>query len=219
MANLTDFIAEIKTQGLMRTANYTVEITTPKKMFGEKHLQRVQLFCDRVDVPGVSIATAPNRSYGEVREVPYEKLYGTIGMSFFVDNNMSTKEFFDDWINVIQNPLTRSFEYYENYISDIVINVEDIQENSRYSIKLFECYPKSISAISMDYASLDVMKLQVEMNYKYWQQNKPLTSYLTPADLNLGYNDAWMQDYSMFQKQFNTYQPESTGIFTGITKF
>jgi hypothetical protein len=220
MANITDFIAGIKTQGLMRLANYSVDITTPRGMFGVTHLEKIQMFCDSISIPGSNIASSPNRSYGEVREVPYEKLYGTISLTFFVDNTMQTKRFFDNWINIIQNPTTRTFEYYENYISDIVIHVEDIQEETRYAIKIFECYPKIISPIQMGYDLKEVMKVQVEFNYKYWEQLKTEEdqSFLSPADYNLGYSDSWMQDYSKFQTQFNSmYVPESSNIFTGVT--
>jgi hypothetical protein len=223
MANITDFISQVKTQGLMRLANYSVVIGTPISLlqFGITHLEKIQMFCDSISIPGSNIASAPNRSYGEVREAPYEKLYGTITLTFFVDNTMQTKQLFDNWINTIQNPVNRTFEFYNNYVTDILIHVENIQEESKYDIKIFECYPKVVSPIQMGYGLTEVMKLEVEFNYKYWKQLKAeeTESFLTPADYNLGYNDAWMQDYSKFQKQFNTYVPESTGIFTGITKF
>lgn len=213
---LTEFITEIKAKGLMRTANYSVEISAPKPLAGDLNLKKLQLFCDSITIPGVNIASIPNRTYGEIREAPYEKLYGTISLTFFVDNDMETKKFFDNWINIIQNPITRSFEYYENYVSDIVINVEDIMEDVRYSMKVFECYPKSITPIMVGYASLDVMKVQVEFNYKYW---KPLNKDYINIDVSheLGYDTMFKSNFVDFQTQFNSFMPETNNIFTGVT--
>jgi hypothetical protein len=77
--------------------------------------------------------------------------------------------FFDKWINSIQNPATRSFNFYNDYISDIEIVVLNLENKPRYYTKLYECYPKSISAIQLDYNSKDVMKFQVSINYRYWE--------------------------------------------------
>lgn len=217
MSNLTDFIGEIKTQGLMRTANYSVEISPPMKLRGSKNLERIQLFCDSINIPGVNIASIANRSYGETREAPYEKQYGTITLTFFVDTAMETKKFFDSWIDSIQNPFTRNFEYYNNYATNLTINVEDIRLDTQYSIVVSECYPKSIVPIQIGYASTDVMKLEVEFNYKYWQAFDPKESILSPSDYNLGYDVGFKNDYFKFQSQFNSFTPETNNIFTGTT--
>ena len=50
----------------------------------------------------------------------------------------------------------------------LAIQVEDLNDKPIYQIKLFECYPKNIGTVQLDYASKDVMKLTVEMQYKYW---------------------------------------------------
>lgn len=222
---LTKFIAEIKTTGLMRTANYSVEIAPPKRLIGDSNLEKLQLFCDSITIPGVILGSNPTRTYGEIREAPYEKLYGTISLTFFVDNDMETKKFFDKWINIIQNPKSRNFEYYENYISDIIINVEDLNEETRYSMKVFECYPKSITPIMVGYGSSEIMKVQVEFNYKYWQPHRYTyigevyqQGYDAMFKINQqGYDPMFKTNYFDFQQQFNSYLPETANIFTGVT--
>ena len=74
----------------------------------------------------------------------------------------------DCWLNQIQDPWTRSFNYYDNYVTDIVIEVQDLKDQSRYGIKLFEAYPKSVGAVQLDYAGKDVMKIAVNFAYKYY---------------------------------------------------
>ena len=171
MRPLNDFISEVKSKGLMRTANYTVVMSLPAALSTKytTNLQNILMFCDKVDMPGVTVATAPVKTFGEARETPYDRQFGTTVLTFFVDNNMKVKSMFDDWVNVIQDQETRLFEYYANYITNIEIHVEDIQGKKRYAIVLKECYPKDIGSISLDYSSKEVMKLSVTLNYKSWQ--------------------------------------------------
>jgi hypothetical protein len=89
-------------------------------------------------------------------------------MSFYVDNSMTVKLLFDNWMTYIQDPGTRNFNYYDNYTADIVIEVQDLKNQSRYGVKLFEAFPKSIGAIQLDHANKDIMKLSVNFAYKYY---------------------------------------------------
>ena len=50
----------------------------------------------------------------------------------------------------------------------MTVYVYDKDDNEQYHVKLFECYPKSVSPIQMDYGSKDIMKVQVSFNYRYW---------------------------------------------------
>ena len=166
MANspLNDFISKVKSQGLARTNRYTVLFTG----FTSGRSRDAMLLCDQVQLPGTNFNTADIRTFGETRKTPYERLYEDINMSFYVDTDMRVKELFDDWMTWIQDPTTRNFEYYDDYTCDIIIEVQDLKNQSRYGIKLFEAYPKSIGAIQLDYAAKDVMKMSVNFAYKYY---------------------------------------------------
>lgn len=160
---LNNFISLVKLGGLARTNRYTVLFSK----FGDR-TRDILLLCDQVQLPGTNFSTADMRTYGETRKAPYERLYEDVNMSFYVDTGLSVKKFFDDWQNLIQDPKTRNFNYYDSYTCDIVIEVQDLQNKSRYGIKLFEAFPKSIGSIQMDYAGKDVMKLSVNFAYKYY---------------------------------------------------
>lgn len=165
---LDKFIAEVKSQGLARSNRYVVKFTPPLAGLDSKVPQTLSLFCDQVQLPGMNFSTAQNRTYGEFREIPYEKLFDNLNMSFYVDKNMYVKRVFDNWMEAIQNPGTRTFNYYKNYTTGMDIEVHDLMDRITYVVSLWECYPKTIGAIQMDYASKDVMKMSVTMQYKYW---------------------------------------------------
>jgi hypothetical protein len=168
---LSDFIAEVKNRGLANPNKFKVNIALPQliDMVPNDH-KMVQMFCDQAQLPDLNISTSQSRTYGEVREVPYENLYGNITMSFYVDSNFIVKDFFDRWIMSISNQTTRHFNYYNEYISpSIDIIILNNAQSAVYGVKLLECYPKQLQAVSLDYASKDIVKLSVSMNYKYWR--------------------------------------------------
>lgn len=172
MDSLKEFVAALRMEGLARNSKFAIEISLPTGMkenfqFSYK-LRTILLFCDSTTLPGVSIATTPNRSFGEVRETPYEKLFDSLHLSFYVDNSMVVKSLFDEWSNVIQNMKTREFSYYSEYITKITITTFDLQGRPRYRMQLHEAYPKQIGTITLDYSNKDIMKLGVGFVFKYW---------------------------------------------------
>jgi hypothetical protein len=171
MATLNDFIASISNEGLMKTSRFSVMFTIPNAVADGPYtseLRKILLYCDTINLPGISMATTEAKTFGEIREMPYQKLFEAAQMTFYVDNAMSVKLLFDNWFAGIQDPVTRTFSYYDDYKTDMSIEVFDTADNSRYTLNMFQCYPKSIGAVQMDYQSKDIMKLTVTMNYKYW---------------------------------------------------
>lgn len=165
---LKDFIAEIKKGALARTNRYAVLFDTPEGV-NSSSLRKILLFCDQVQLPGVNFSTVQNRTFGEFREVPYEKLFDNLNISFYVDQDMKVKSMFDKWINMIQDPLTRNFNYYDKFIAPkFEIEVQDINDKTRYQLTLWEAYPKNISSVQLDNSSKDIMKLNVTIQYRYW---------------------------------------------------
>jgi hypothetical protein len=193
---LNDFISKVKQDGLARTNRYTVLFTG----FTTNRARDAMMMCDQVQLPGTNFNTADMRTYGETRKAPYERLYEDVNMSFYVDTPMTVKTFFDDWMTWIQDPGTRNFNYYEDYTCDIVIEVQDLKNQSRYGVKLHEAFPKSIGAIQMDYAGKDVMKLSVNFAYKYYTVGQMAVE-------NTDHADGGFSPYNFMGDSPSTYTP------------
>ena len=159
---LRDFVASMQ-KGLARTNRFFVKMPadTPDKMVG--------MFCENVQLPGSTMLTTPSKVFGESREVAYERQYEPINMSFYVDSDFKVKEYFDKWQESIINPYTRAGNYYDSYVKPIEIWVHNTEDKRTYAVSLTECYPKSVSAVQLDYGSKDIMKLQVTMQYRNWK--------------------------------------------------
>lgn len=196
MSSLNDFISQVK-QGMAKPNHFLVQLNLPPSLTNVQSIdmQKVILFCDQAQLPGVSFGTNPVRSYGEVREVPYEKLYEGVNLSFYVDANMTVKLLFDEWMALIQNPTTRDFNFAQKYMTDTInIIVENSQGESVYMCTLHECYPKAVAPIQLDYSAKDVMKMNVSMTYKY-ATTKQLSRKTTVDNVN-SQIDTIMEEYN-----------------------
>jgi len=137
MATIKEFTAAVKSNGLARSNRYAVVFTVPM-VFNSDVTKKALMFCDQVQLPGTNFSTAQNRTFGEFRETPYEKLYEHINLSFYVDKDMQVKQLFDEWQNHIYDPKTRSFNYYDKYVTDISIEVQDGAGQPTYWVDLHE---------------------------------------------------------------------------------
>jgi hypothetical protein len=207
MATLNEFISAIAGEGLMRTSRFAVMFTLPNAIIEGKYsrdLRKVLLYCDNINLPGITLETTAAKTFGESREMPHNKLFDTINMGFYVDNSMSVKLLFDNWMGAIQDPVTRTFNYYYDYTTDIIVDVFDIADKSRYQVTLYQCYPKSLNPVQMDYANKDVMKMTVAMNYKYWRS----TAATNTSSNNSGIGDL----FSNSQDSLNEYLGDTAEI-------
>jgi hypothetical protein len=162
-------------KGMARTNRFSVILSMPTAVTkgataGRTEFKNLLLFCDQAQLPGLTVNATPIRIFGEVTETPTEYNYEPINLSFYVDRKMHVKAWFDDWIKMIQNGSQRTFKYYDEYVCpQMQILVQDTKDRSTYQVNLYEVWPKSIGAIQMDYASKDIMKLSVTLQYKYWR--------------------------------------------------
>jgi len=178
--NLSDFISKVKTGGLARANRFGVVITPPRSLEVVRSPSRGRvintdfttrdlfLFCDSAQLPGLNFASTQARTFGEYREMPYEKLFDTVTLTFFVDNQMHVRRFWEGWLNVIQDPYTRHMSYYNDYVAPITIHVYDVQNLHRYAITLHEAYPKTVASMQLDSTSRDLLKISVTIQYKYF---------------------------------------------------
>lgn len=182
---LNDFITEIKKDGLARQNRFSVVITRPKGLLVRGHpLELIQLFCEQAVLPSISYASQPVKTFGEDREVIYDRNFEDITFTFLVDKNMSVKSFFDDWSNIIINPRNRLMGYYEDYSTILQVYVQDINDKDVYLSTMYEAYPKTISQVQLDNNSKDVMKLSVTFAYKYHENEQFLNEGGEPETIS-----------------------------------
>jgi hypothetical protein len=163
--SLQSFISEVR-KGMSRTNRYEVIIPFPNTDRNGSRL--ASLFCEATNLPGMNIATTPARVFGEMRQMPYERMFDPVNLSFYIDSNMEVKAAFERWIQLIFNQTNRSIGYYDEYIRDVQIIVKNVDDSISSILTLYEAFPKSIQTIQLSAESREVMKMQVQLEYKYW---------------------------------------------------
>jgi len=168
---ISDFVSSMSS-GMARTNRFSVVMDIPssaRAVNGITPFKTLLLFCDQASLPGLQVNATPIRIFGEVRETPTEFNYEPVTLSFYVDQKMHVKSWFDNWITSIQNGNERTFKYYDEYVcKQMQILVQDTLDQSRYQVTLYEVWPKNVGSIQLDYAGKDIMKLSVTLQYKYW---------------------------------------------------
>ena len=167
---INEFIAEVKNRGMARTNRYVVNIPFPSTYGNTTVIKLASLFCESASLPGRNVNTTAARTFGETREMPYERSYEPVNFSFYVDSEMLIKNSFDTWMDMIIDPTNRTIRYYKEYAANaITIYVVSPDNQVPHVVELFEAYPKTVSSIQLSAESKDVMKLNVTMVYRYWK--------------------------------------------------
>jgi hypothetical protein len=209
-----DFIAEIKTKGIARTNRFTVDFTPPKAM--PESTKRMLLFCEKASLPGINFATTANRSYGETREVIYDRMYDPITLTFHVDRNMTVKSIFDTWSGYMINPIDRSVGWYSDYVTPMTIRIQDLEDKVTYLVELQEAYPKSISSVSLDSQDNNsTMRLDVTFQYKYWNAVQIAQDPYTKLETTAGGFKGYLDNFAGFQEKYMKGLGEAGNFLTG----
>jgi len=166
-ASLNQFISHVKQHGMLTASHFHVIIGGSPG--GEINTRDVMMMCESTNLPGLNIFTNEIRIFGESRSTPYSISYSELSMNFILDRSLKVKQYFEDWTNQVFNRETRKLGYYNDYTKDIEIYISDRTGKPAHALKLFECYPKSIGDIGLDYNSHDILRLPVQIVYKYWE--------------------------------------------------
>ena len=162
--SLSQFISHTKLIGLPLGCKY--KITLPDDFGGV-----MSFLCDQIQVPGVSISTNEIRTMGEISELSYGVTYQALPLSFILDNNFSTRVYFEKWMQKVYNRVTRTSGYYKDYAKTVDIFVLDRNDKPIYSVKLYNAYPKTMSDTPLSNANREIMKCDISLLYQFWERN------------------------------------------------
>ena len=140
--------------------------------------ENMQMMCNKVTMPSRDINTAPAKTYGPKREMPYAYSFsGEIEMTFFGDKFLRQRMFWENWQKQIFNSETHDSKYYDNYVGSIDIfqlgqfdAKADDDARVTYAVRLYEVYPQTISSIDYTYGNNNtIVEVPVTLNFRTWQ--------------------------------------------------
>ena len=205
MGAIDDFYSSmVKARGFARPAKYEVVLTPPagSALANSPKTKEIQLLCDTIVMPGHDLASSTVKFGTAVAtEMVVGHAYeGTIEATFYLDQELDVKAYFDAWQESAISTTRNTVSYYKtdgkfNYVGSMQIfqlgsksstqtkfqfnsntgfsqNKKTHSEAERvYGINVEEVYPATIGGISYAYATVDtVALLTVSFQYRKWTE-------------------------------------------------
>ena len=143
-------------------------------------LPSVQYFCQSATIPGLTIAEVNQNTPFIDLYVPGEKLiYDTFDISFIVDEDLTSWKEIHDWIRAMTFP--ENFDEYKNLgrlaknissnktpqYSDAILQLYTAAYNPSYKIKLYDCFPISLSSIPLSAMDSPDNILTIDASFRF----------------------------------------------------
>jgi len=172
--SLDRFRTEILTKGLARSNRFEV-IINPPVFLSQKYGDTISLLAEQASLPMLNIASKSYKIFGPSYQRPFTSEYGGEGMpmTFHVDSSMTVRNFFEDWMHAIVNPVTFTTSYQDQYIGSIEIRQIDEQDNITYAVRLLEAFPRNLNLMDLNHSSSNqTHRLNILFAYRYWERIK-----------------------------------------------
>ena len=133
-------------------------------------LGRLELFCNTCQIPSRDMSNFEATMYGEKRSFATKHTHDGINCTFYCSEDMRERRFFENWQNLIFDPVTKKSNYYANYIGEVTVKKWDVAWKDITAIYRFkEAYPTNIGAneLSQDGA---LVELGITWNFRNYER-------------------------------------------------
>ena len=136
--------------------------------------RRVQAFCSEIAMPSREGVQKEIRHNGPTRKIVYDYTSPEITATFYTDKFMRERTFFELWQKAAFSTTSHNMNYYNDYVSPLDIFAlgqfasRQERDDITYGVRLFECYPKTISEVSFSHETNSVQTFTVTFSFRYW---------------------------------------------------
>jgi len=169
--SINDFLSSFQND-LARTNRFDVSIPIPLTLVQYRNIaQQLTFRCENANLPGRTLNTTEQKIYNIVEKFPSQTSYQDMDLTFLVSGDMSEKQFFDAWIELINPSTNYNFKYKGDYSTSIIINQYDVNNTLTYTIELVDAFPIAVNQMDLDWSNDGIHKLTVVFAYTYWRNN------------------------------------------------
>lgn len=130
----------------------------------------VDIMCHTCTLPSREIQGIELKQYGPVHRMPVTGSYMPVSFAFYSGADLAVREYFETWQTAAINISSNTFNFYDEYTSDIKIQVLDVEDQVKYTVDIYEAWPSSVSQVDYSYSNNDTAQsFMVVMQYRYWQ--------------------------------------------------
>ena len=133
--------------------------------------------CEAAELPGRTIATTDDSSFGPTLKLGYDMTYNDINLQIIASEDMVERKMFEDWMNNIITPTSQNFselkggliKYYDDY-ADSSFNIRQLNDAgktiARYT--LHRAFPIQLSPMNLSWGETDTyQRFAVTISYRY----------------------------------------------------
>jgi hypothetical protein len=136
--------------------------------------RRVQAFCSAISMPERTVEMKEVKHHGPAYKIAIDYKSADITATFYADKFLRERSYFELWQKAAFSNQSHNFNFYDNYVSDVNIfqlgqfASRNERDDVTYAVKLFDCFPKTISAVEYSYDNNTVQTFQVTFGFRYW---------------------------------------------------
>ncbi len=188
--SIYDYMAHFK-NGVMKSSRFRAEFNLPRGVSGggsthavntsalaskikgvESTLNKngsVNVKCNMATFPGRSLQTIDFKSNSVNFKMPWSTSYQPISLSFYADGNLDSREYFELWQSCVMNFGNNTMNFYNEYVSDVKLYLQNDSGADAYGIILYEAYPVNIGLMDISYGnSSTVLNVMISLSFKSW---------------------------------------------------
>jgi hypothetical protein len=143
---------------------------------GDNILDDLIYLCEVAEFPGRGFEAVDLRYYGPAFKMPFSTVYEDISLTFLCRSDSPEREFFDNWMDLINPVNTFNFNYRDEYACKIEIFQYSENDsflapgmpNPKYVFSLQDAYPILINPQSITWADDQFLRLGVTFTYTKW---------------------------------------------------
>ena len=166
--------------GLVKSARYAIRIQpVGSLLLGLGYADFIKQFTylsDSAEMPGRAFMSIDGRYYGPNFKVPIQSQYEDTTITFLCRTESFERQFFDDWMEIINPSNLWDFNYRDSYRSNIEIfqlaeapeNEGDTAPKAVYKWSLWDAFPVILNPQPVTWADDNVQRLSVSFTYSHW---------------------------------------------------
>ena len=168
--------------GYAKSCRYVVRIA-PQGEFLLKSgysdfMRQLSYLCEVAEMPGRSFMNMDNRYYGPNFKIPYQSVYEDMTLTFLCRQKSFERQFFDDWMEIINPTNLWDFNYRDQYTSEINVyqladygaSAEADAPAAMYQWTLHQAYPIVVAPQPVTWADDNFQRISVSFTYSHWSR-------------------------------------------------
>lgn len=187
--------------GLVKSNRFVVRIGVPRIRYNAQinyadYVRDLTYLCEIAEMPGRGFMNIDVRYYGPNQKLPYNTQYEDMTLTFLCRNDAIERQFFDDWLGIINPVNTFDFNYRDEYSVDIdIYQYTDVDEEDaempipKYNVTLKDAYPLLVNPQAMTWGDDQFQRLIISFTYTHWSRRgwdpRPGWSDLVEGKTNL----------------------------------